>query len=605
MPKHSQSAGTHRHRSVALLTALLVLALGSLAHARLHPVQDGEPSPLRTIEVPDAALVSFQFRSSTNIELVGTDRAPEFHVTLRVRGRGSHYRIELDSRDVRDLPPPWHFGADYTTYVLWAVAPGGEATNLAEVLYEDGRPRDIEVSTTNQAFWLMVTAEPDFAVSEPSPATILVSTGQESYDTNNKGMALDETATYRTHYSDYNPQPGAPPKVNTPTYLLQARKALAVADAAIGTDKATDTEPDIAREPRYAPLLVAARRHLQHTEQLYLQEFGRDEINLYARTSIQFAENARTHFYGGVPGRLLSDLRARLAASEAEETRISNLAAKTQSDLDTSVNTLAQMEAALDRERQHTRTTESQILALREQITLQDTRLTNAAERSDTLRLYDQYFCSLAESELNLLGGLAENNGYFVLTFPASTLFESGKFDLAPSAHAVLSRFAVLRAMLFPGAVIRFEGHTDSDGPRDYNQWMSEQRALAVYRFFVLNDLARATSATDDTQTSDLGQILADVDTMLAMSFNAVRRQPRRREQWMASLNGVVVGKGPDQPIADIPTDDPQNRRVTLILLKDQRGDLARLCGGLFGEETTDGRPRLPLDSVRSGRGRP
>ena len=581
--------------SLALL-ALLALPALPAPGGRLQ-TQNGEPAPRRTIEVPGAAVISYQVHPSTDVEMIGTDRAPDIRFTLRLRGRGSHFRIELDSRDLRDLPPPWHFGADYTTLVLWAVSPGGVATNLAEVLYTEGRPRDIEISTSNQIYWLLITAEPDFAVGEPSPAALLVSGSQDSLDTNNKGMALDQVAAYRTRYSNYDPQPGAPPNENTPPYLLQARKALAVADTAVDAE----SDPAGEREPSYAPLLVAARRHLQHAEQLYLQEFGREEIELYARTSIHLAENARTLYYEGVPGRLLRELRERLAASEAEETRLSNLAASTHGELETATNTVAQFEAALDRERQHTRTTESQILALREQLTLQDSQLENAAERSESLRLYDQYFCSLAESELKALGGLGDSNGYFVLTLQADTLFEAGKFDLSGVAHGRLSRFAVLRAMLFPGAAIRFEGHTDTEGSEEYNKWISEQRALAVYRFFLQEDLARATDAT---QASDLAKILADVDTMLAMSFNAVRRQPRRRRQWIDSLNGVVVGKGPDEIITGIPGDDPRHRRVTLILLKDQRGDLARLCGGLFGSETTDGKPRLPLGSVRSGRGK-
>ncbi len=580
--------------AAASLALLALLALPA-SNARLQ-TRNGGPAPRRTIAVPGAAVISFQVRPGTDVEMIGTDRAPDIRFTLRLRGRGSHFRIELDSRDLRDLPPPWHFGADYTTFVLWAVSPDGVATNLAEVLYMEGRPRDIEVSTSNQAYWLLITAEPDFAVGEPSPAALLVSGSQDSLDTNNKGMALDQVAAYRTRYSNYDPQPGAPPNENTPPYLLQARKALAVADTAVAAES-----PAGEREPSYAPLLVAARRHLQHTEQLYLQEFGREEIELYARTSIHFAENARTLYYEGVPGRLLRELRERLAASEAEETRLSNLAASTQGELETATNTVAQFEAALDRERQHTRNTESQILALREQVTLQDSQLENAAERSESLRLYDQYFCALAESELKALGGLGDSNGYFVLTLQADTLFEAGEFGLSGAAYGMLSRFAVLRAMLFPGAAIRFEGHTDTEGSEEYNKWISEQRALAVYRFFVQEDLARAT---DNTQASDLAKILADVDTMLAMSFNAVQRQPRRRRQWIDSLNGVVAGKGPEEIIAGIPGDDPRHRRVTLILLKNQRGDLARLCGGLFGSETTDGKPRLPLGSVRSGRGK-
>lgn len=62
--------------------------------------------------------------------------------------------------------------------------------------------------------------------------------------------------------------------------------------------------------------------------------------------------------------------------------------------------------------------------------------------------------------------------------------FETGSAVLAPDVHAVLDAIAgVLRE--FARTLISLEGHTDSDGPEDFNYWLSGQRALALGRYFV------------------------------------------------------------------------------------------------------------------------
>src|SRR5262249_21838048 len=64
------------------------------------------------------------------------------------------------------------FGSEYLTYVMWAVTPEGRATNLGEVLL-NGDDSKLHVTTDLQAFALIVTAEPYFAVSQPSDVVVL------------------------------------------------------------------------------------------------------------------------------------------------------------------------------------------------------------------------------------------------------------------------------------------------------------------------------------------------------------------------------------------------------------------------------------------------
>ena len=56
--------------------------------------------------------------------------------------------------------------------MLWAVTPEGRATNLGEVQI-DGDDAKIKVTTELQAFGLIVTAEPYFAVTQPSDVVVM------------------------------------------------------------------------------------------------------------------------------------------------------------------------------------------------------------------------------------------------------------------------------------------------------------------------------------------------------------------------------------------------------------------------------------------------
>ena len=70
------------------------------------------------------------------------------------------------------LPEATQFGAEYLTYVLWAITPEGRTSNLGEIL-RNGTSGKLDVTTELQVFGLLVTAEPYFAVSRPSDVVVM------------------------------------------------------------------------------------------------------------------------------------------------------------------------------------------------------------------------------------------------------------------------------------------------------------------------------------------------------------------------------------------------------------------------------------------------
>ncbi len=90
------------------------------------------------------------------------------------------------------------------------------------------------------------------------------------------------------------------------------------------------------------------------------------------------------------------------------------------------------------------------------------------------------YALEKQEQDLKNMGYETSRNGNRVTAyFPNDTLFASGSAELMPGAYAELQRVAgVINSD--PSVSVIVEGHTDSDGTREYNQVLSERRANAV-----------------------------------------------------------------------------------------------------------------------------
>ena len=113
--------------------------------------------------------INYHFRSGpTKVDLRGTSLMPRAKGSAKVE---SHLgRIEIDLA-VENMDPPQRFGSEYLTYVAWAVTPEGRAKNLGELVLDGGRK--INVTTDLQAFGIIVTAEPYFAVTQPSELIVM------------------------------------------------------------------------------------------------------------------------------------------------------------------------------------------------------------------------------------------------------------------------------------------------------------------------------------------------------------------------------------------------------------------------------------------------
>src|SRR6202043_4151410 len=88
----------------------------------------------------------------------------------KVASKRGTMEIEVE---FQGLDNPTTFGNEYLTYVLWAISPEGRSVNVGEVLVGNNHRSKLDVTTDLQAFALIVTAEPYYAVRRPSNVVVL------------------------------------------------------------------------------------------------------------------------------------------------------------------------------------------------------------------------------------------------------------------------------------------------------------------------------------------------------------------------------------------------------------------------------------------------
>ncbi len=143
---------------------------------------------------------------STTIDLNGTGLIPGTEGYARVDARPGLTTVQAETQG---LMPALQLGAEFLTYVLWAVSPEGRAINLGAVLPDSKERGRLRATTRLQTFSLFVTAEPYAAVRQPGETVIL----ENSIRRNTKGRVAvvnDYQLVKRTQYKT----PGNPPALS-------------------------------------------------------------------------------------------------------------------------------------------------------------------------------------------------------------------------------------------------------------------------------------------------------------------------------------------------------------------------------------------------------
>src|SRR5277367_3511638 len=159
-----------------LLAAGIVLSLSAFAQTNPSTtiaVEPLSPTPMFRVNVISRTVqaVNYQHRSgATKLDFAGTDLMPSANGQAKIESKRGSIGIEVE---FGNLQKPTTFGNEYLTYILWAISPEGRAVNLGEVLVGGNHRSKLAVTTDLQAFALIVTAEPYYAVRQPSNVVVL------------------------------------------------------------------------------------------------------------------------------------------------------------------------------------------------------------------------------------------------------------------------------------------------------------------------------------------------------------------------------------------------------------------------------------------------
>jgi hypothetical protein len=158
------------------ITLALVMTLGASAQAQEQtqvPADSSNPAPAFRLNVVSRTTraVSYRHRSgATKINFQGTDLMPAAAGEAKVESKRGALEIEVE---FSGLDRPTSFGNEYLTFVLWVISPEGRPVNIGEVLVGDNHRSKLDVTTDLQAFAMIVTAEPYYAVRRPSNLVVL------------------------------------------------------------------------------------------------------------------------------------------------------------------------------------------------------------------------------------------------------------------------------------------------------------------------------------------------------------------------------------------------------------------------------------------------
>lgn len=452
-----------------------VLLCGMTVAAQNRPADTNPPYPIFSITTVGRTIPAVNFhhrQGATNVGFLGTGLAPKAKGEVKVESKTG--ATKLDAR-FDSLPPAQTLGGEFLTYVLWAITPEGRFENLGEVYADYNHPR-LQAATELQSFGMIVTAEPYYAVTQPSNVVVLenvpVSTRMLGTTT---GTISNIEAKYelleRGAYDTLLPQAERNltrgDRKDSPLDLKEARHAMVIART-LGADVyAIDT-------------MRKADIELKNAEDFWRNARDKKKVQTLARNATQHAEDARL-----ITVRRRADLQLQAEREEAaakarmeEERRIDaeRIARETRAQADR-----AALEAQAEAERR--RVAEEQALAARSrELQLTEQQASLKAER-DRLERERQELRRTLREQLNLIMETRDTARGLIVNI-SDVNFETGRWDLKPGAREKLAKVSGI-ILSHPGLNLKLEGHTDSVGSDDFNQRLSEKRAFSVRDYLV------------------------------------------------------------------------------------------------------------------------
>ncbi len=532
-------------------SVLWLLSFGALFAQEPNPTQirpqpandSGLPTPIFRVTVVSRTTKAINYHhrtGTTHIDFRGTALMPSARGEASVDSRLGSTKIETH---LDHMTPANQFGPEYMTYVLWAITPEGRATNLGEVVLE-GTHANLLSTTDLQSFGLIVTAEPYFAVTQPSD--VVVAENFVRNDTTGTIEQVDakyellQRGQYVLNRSSYQPAKVDP---KGPLQLAEADNAVEIARLAGAERYASDT---------FNKALI----DLQNAHGFLIKNHDRKQSETNAREAAQMAEDARIITFRKIRDEELANERAAAARREADERAKAEQAAeqarleqqrRAQAEAQRQAAEAAQQraDAAAARAVQERAEADAAKAAAIEQQKLLQAKAEEARlnqEAAERARLAAEQQSQQAEAEkaqlrerlrqqLNAILETQETARGLIVNI-SDVLFDFNKYTLQPGAREKMAKVSGI-LLAYPGLKIQLEGHTDSIGSDEYNLKLSQQRADAVREYLVGQGVPASTvTAQGFGKTAPV-----------ASNDTAAGRQRNRRVDMVVSGEPIGIGE--------------------------------------------------------------
>jgi outer membrane protein OmpA-like peptidoglycan-associated protein len=550
--------------SKIIFSVLLALGASAVAAAQTSvPAEPDNPTPTFRFNVVSRTTpaVNYGHRGdSTKINFRGTDLMPGAEGGATVQSKRGDTKVVVE---LRGLDNPKTFGNEYLTYVLWAVSPEGRPVNLGEILVGGNHRSKLETATQLQAFALIVTAEPYYAVRRPSNLVVLENevrsdTVGTTEAVESKYELIDRGGYIPTGYK-FDP---VVLNAKLPLEFFEARNAMRIAESAGAQRYATPSYDKALLQIKKADEL-AIRKHADKKTLISASREAVQTAEDAREIAMKNIETARREAERGASAGREADANAnadreaqrRLAAESATTDAIRREQnARTKADLE-SQRRMAAENATSDAQADAQKSANAQAEAERaraaaehnQQAAEADSDRNRAAAASSNQQL-QQAVLDREELRARLLQQfnailITHDTARGLVVNMSDVLFDSGKFTLRPLAREKLAKISGI-VLAYPSLKLAIEGNTDSVGSEQFNQVLSEQRAQGVRGYLTQQGVPQSSTSA---QGFGKNQPIASNDT-------ADGRQQNRRVELVVSgdVIGSEIGKPLIQPIAGI-----------------------------------------------------
>jgi outer membrane protein OmpA-like peptidoglycan-associated protein len=537
--------------------------MGAFAQTTTHTVvvEHMSHTPIFRVNVTSRSVlaVNYKHRSgSTHVDFTGTDLMPGANGEAKVESERGAIKIRAE---FGNLQSPKSFGNEYLTYILWAISPEGRAVNLGEVLVGGNDRSKVEVTTDLQAFALIVTAEPYYAVREPSNVVVLENIIRDDTKGTTESVRAQYELTERGGYipTGYSFDPVIL-NAKLPLEFFEARNALRIAQSEGAESYASESYQHAVRLMNKVDE-YATNRHIE-----------RKQLIAVAREEVQTAEDAREIAVKKMNEQRLADERqaaadeqarvqgqandavnqrnlaqadaasAQAAKAQAEADAMSARTAKAQADADALSARNAKDQADSDAAKARGEAADAQSATAQAKADMaanqaaSDAAMAAAQTDAANSRLAAQQQADAEKAalriklseQLNMILQTRDSARGLIVSM-SDVLFDTGKYSLKPGAREKLAKVAGI-LLAYPGLNIAVGGYTDNVGGDEMNQKLSDHRAGSVRDYLVKQGVATASvSAEGFGNTSPV-----------ATNDNSAGRQQNRRVELVVS--GEAIG---------------------------------------------------------------